>query len=50
LKLLGLKSIEELAGRTDFLAHLDYQLEAIEDDLKPFSQGWKKIWKDKMVG
>jgi len=50
LKLLGLRSIEELVGRTEFLAHLDYELEAIDDDLKPFSQGWKNIWKDKMVG
>ena len=36
LRLLGLKSITELVGRTDCLVHLDYQSEEADDDIKPF--------------
>jgi glutamate synthase domain-containing protein 2/ferredoxin len=37
LQLLGLKSIRELVGRTDCLAHLDYHRGEIrDDDIKPF--------------
>ena len=40
LSLLGLQSITELVGRTDFLVHLDYfKGEAPDDDLKPFITG-----------
>jgi len=36
LKILGLKSIRELVGRTDLLYHLDYAQEnLVEDDLRP---------------
>jgi glutamate synthase domain-containing protein 2 len=36
LRLLGMKSVTELVGRTDCLAHLDYQPGEIDDDIKPF--------------
>ena len=36
LRLLGMKSVNELVGRTDCLAHLDYQSDEIDDDIKPF--------------
>ncbi len=36
LRLLGMKRITELVGRTDCLAHLDYRRGDIDDDLKPF--------------
>jgi glutamate synthase domain-containing protein 2/ferredoxin len=37
LQLLGLKSIRELVGKTDCLAHLDYHRgEVRDDDIKPF--------------
>jgi ferredoxin len=39
LRLLGLKNITELVGRTDCLAHLDYQAEEVDDDIKPFLAG-----------
>ncbi len=38
LRLLGMKSITELVGRTDCLAHMDYQAGEIDDDIKPFLQ------------
>ena len=38
LRLLGMKSVTELVGRTDCLAHLDYQPGEIDDDIKPFFQ------------
>jgi glutamate synthase domain-containing protein 2 len=38
LRLLGMKSVTELVGRTDCLAHLDYQPDEIDDDIKPFFQ------------
>jgi glutamate synthase domain-containing protein 2 len=39
LRLLGMRSITELVGRTDCLAHLDYQPGEIDDDIKPFLAG-----------
>lgn len=40
LQLLGLKSIGELVGRTDCLAHLDYYRGEVPDDcIKPFIMG-----------
>jgi glutamate synthase domain-containing protein 2 len=39
LRLLGMRSITELVGRTDCLAHLDYQPEEIDDDIRPFMSG-----------
>jgi glutamate synthase domain-containing protein 2 len=36
LRLLGMKNVNELVGRTDCLAHLDYQSDEIDDDIKPF--------------
>jgi glutamate synthase domain-containing protein 2 len=36
LRLLGMKSVNALVGRTDCLAHLDYQPDEIDDDIKPF--------------
>jgi len=40
LRLLGLSSIRELVGRTDFLTHLDYeQGEGQDDDIRPFVAG-----------
>ncbi len=38
LRLLGMKSITELVGRTDCLTHLDYQPET-DDDLRPYLGG-----------
>jgi glutamate synthase domain-containing protein 2 len=34
LRRLGLKSIRELVGRTDTLAHLDYFDRPVDDDLR----------------
>jgi glutamate synthase domain-containing protein 2 len=39
LQLLGMRSIGELVGRTDCLAHMDYQSEEIDDDIRPFLTG-----------
>jgi len=40
LRLLGMKSIRELVGRTDCLVHLDYHREELrDDDIKPFLTG-----------
>ncbi len=37
LRLLGLKDVRDLVGRTDFLTHLDYGPgEPADDDIKPF--------------
>ena len=34
LRRLGLRSIRELVGRTDILAHLDYFDRPVDDDLR----------------
>jgi glutamate synthase domain-containing protein 2 len=34
LRRLGLRSIKELVGRTDVLAHLDYFDRPVDDDLR----------------
>ncbi len=39
LRLLGMRSITELVGRTDCLIHLDYQPGELDDDIKPFLAG-----------
>jgi glutamate synthase domain-containing protein 2 len=39
LRLLGLRSITELVGRTDCLVHLDYEAGAVDDDIKPLIIG-----------
>jgi glutamate synthase domain-containing protein 2 len=39
LRLLGMRSITELVGRTDCLVHLDYQPEEADDDIKPYLTG-----------
>ncbi|HXZ38207.1 MAG TPA: glutamate synthase-related protein [Thermodesulfobacteriota bacterium] len=39
LRLLGMRSITELVGRTDCLVHLDYQPEETDDDIKPYLMG-----------
>ena len=38
LRRLGLRSIRELVGRTDVLAHLDYFDRPVDDDLRRSEQ------------
>jgi len=36
LRLLGMRRITDLVGRTDCLAHMDYQPDEVDDDIRPF--------------